>query len=418
MELVTLNSSFQAAKFVENYESLIWTERYATNGDFELKGSNIAELMALLPLESYVSLRESPIPMVVEGHKIEKKKNAGPVLTVLGRSFETVLERRAAVRTPLAPSTVRDAWMVSASTGSDAAYNAMRRVLGDFPRYQNGTAILSLTTPAVDPNDAIPEIDLVLPADYKIAAWSNAIPYLVNDRVGYNGVVYEARALTPNLNKQPDTQPTYWNPVAGVPGYVWGASNIVEIPPKDLYNAVIELIATNHHGFKAVRPDANGTKIGIEIYNGADLTESVVFDARFDQIDDATYLLSRQGSADVAYVYGPNGGSMVARSTGATYSGLSRRVLLLDAVSDTSVSTADARNSRGLIELYQNNPTALFDGEVAQQVANGYNRDYFLGDIIKLNGEYGLSEIVRVSEFIRSADGSGEKAYPTFETVT
>lgn len=109
---------------------------------------------------------------------------------------------------------------------------------------------------------------------------------------------------------------------------------------------------------------------------------------------------------------------MVARSTGATYSGLSRRVLLLDAVSDTSVSTADARNSRGLIELYQNNPTALFDGEVAQQVANGYNRDYFLGDIIKLNGEYGLSEIVRVSEFIRSADGSGEKAYPTFETVT
>lgn len=366
MELLTLDATFRPQGLIENYKSLIWTERYSQAGDFELQSSSIAETMTALPLESYVSLRESTVPMVVESHKIEKPKNSSPIITVSGRSFEaSALERRVSVNSPFSPTVPRAAWTLTAAKESDAAYKAMRIVLGDIARLQEGVQVLAAVNPAMSPNDAIPEIDLVLPNDYSTSS-----------------------------------------------------DNTYEISADYLYKTVSDLIATNNHGIKSVRPLDSGTQVGVEIYNGADLTNTVVFDARFDQFDSATYLLSNQGSANVAYVFGSNGSQQVLKTAAPEPSGLARRVLLLDETSDANTNTVDIRKTRGLIELYKNNVTALFDGEISIQVAQGYNTRYFLGDILKLVGEYGLSQNVRVSEFIRTEDAEGEKAYPAFEAIS
>lgn len=391
MELMTLNSSFQPDKLIENYEALIWTERYAKNGDFELTSTNIKETIKALPLESYVSLRETTVPMVVEQHKIKKSLQGAPIITITGRSFETVLERRASVNEELGPARVP--WTINAAKESDAAYDVMKRVLGLDPFGD-----------PVSPLDAIPEINLIEPIDYRagIPDWHGAVTYNQYDIVRYTGLFYVATSLADNLNKTPSTNPTYWYAIN------------YEIKPAYLYTTVMELVNTNHHGLKSIRPYAGGNQVGIEIYNGADLTGSMVFDARFDQIDDATYLLSKQGSTNVGYVYGAGGSDLVLKTSGPEPSGLARRVLLVE---DESANTSDLRHSRGLIELYKYNATALFDGQVAIQVAQGYNTEYFLGDILKLTGEYGLSQNVRVAEFIRTSDATGEKAYPAFEAV-
>lgn len=362
MELLTLNSSFQPDKIFEGYQSLIWSERYSKFGDFQLTTSNIASTIASLPLESYVSLRDSTVPMLIETHKIEKKKNAAPLLTVTGRTFEyCALSRRLSVNS-LPSGTLRPFWAMPASKESDAAYKALRVVLGDIARSQGGTSVLSSISPAVSAYDAIPELDLILPNDYETAS-----PYTFEIKAG------------------------------------------------ELYITVIELIAVTNHGIKSIRPGSSGSKVGVEIYNGADLTNDLVIDARFDQIEDATYLLSATGSANVGYIYSSNGSQEVLKTAGPEPSGLARRLLLLD--DSSNAATVDVRNSRGLVELYKYNVTALFDGEVAEQIAAGYNTKYFLGDILKLTGEYGLSQNVRVTEFIRSQDNTGEKAYPTFEAV-
>lgn len=374
MELYTLNDDFQPDKLVENYDSLIWTERYSVNGDFEIKSNEVETLINLLPKESYVTLRESTVPMVVEDHKIEKGPRKAPLATITGRSFETVLDRRAAVN-QLPVASARTPWVIPADKASDAAYLAMRTVLGDFPRYQAGVEILPLLSPVLAPEDAIPQIDLVLPADYV-----HSLSY----------------------------------------------TNSFEIPAKNLYSSVLELLAVNNRGLKAVRPSTSSSQVGIEIYNGANLTgegpgsdpnEVVVFDARFDQFDSSTYLLSNRGSTNVAYVYasGSEGSQVVLKNAGVNPSGLSRRVLLVDTGENLD---DDAKESRGLIELYKYNATALFDGQIAEQVAAGYNTSYHLGDIIRLTGEYNLSQDVRVAEFIRTSDKSGTKAYPTFEAVS
>ena len=364
MELLTLDSNYQPSELVERYNSLIWTERYSNAGDFQLVTTDVERMIKLLPLESCVTLRESTVPMIVEIHKIEKNVNNAPVLTVTGRSFETVLERRVAVK-PEAPTNQmphgpRVAWFEQRETASDAAYQVIRQILGDAARPP-----LSFQSPIISVNDALPMVDLPIPADYST-----------------------------------------------------GVTNKYEVKPGNLYTVAMELLSTNHHGMKAVRPDTGGTKVSIEIYNGADLTNTVVFDAKFDQFDGATYLLSYTGSANLAYVFSSTDSETVLKTTSAEPTGLSRRVLYLDVTGETGTDDPDSRKTRALIELYKYNATALFDGKISEQIASGYNSDYFLGDIIRLDGEYGLSENVRISEFIRTDDSTGSKAYPAFETVT
>lgn len=399
MELLTLDGNFQPANLVERYASLIWTERYSTAGDFQLVSTDVERMIKLLPLESMVTLRESTVPMIVETHKINKKPTDSPSVTITGRSFESVLERRATLLVGTAPDgtpgTFRP-WNEAADSPSSAAYYAIRRIIGDLVdrRFEAGltqTQIDALIgyqlgpqSPWISADDALPMVDLPIPADFVNVEFADAT-----------------------------------------------AEQLFQIKVGNLYAVAMELIHANHHGLKAIRPASGGAaKIGIEIYNGADLTktndpDSVVFDARFDQFNDATYLLSYMGLTNWAYVVTKTTFQEVSKNTSTTEipdpTGLERRVTLVDITGEENVDTPEAIRTRGLIELYKNNATALFDGQIAEQVASSYNLipgGYSLGDIIRLDGEYGLSENVRVSEFIRSDDSTGSKAYPTFEIIT
>lgn len=419
MELITLNqTSLQPESLIENYKSLIWTERYSSAGDFQIESNNVQELIKALPLESYVSLRESTVPMLVEAHKIEKKANEAPMVTIVGRSFETVLERRASVKA-LPTTGIRTPWMMAAASASDAAYRVIRTVLGDVAKTKSGVSVLPALSPAVSAYDVIPEIVLTMPADYIPAAWSSTISYLPGELVGVGTTIYQATATTPNLNVPPASNPTFWTALYSGQSGTWGGSYNFEIPPADLYSTITNLLQTNHHGIKAVRPVVGASQVGVEIYNGADLTATMIFDAKFDQFDSSTYLFSQAGSTNVGYVYGSNGAQRVLKTTATEPSGLSRRVLVVDDSSDATVNTTDIRTARGLIELYKYNVTTLFDGQIADQVAAGFNTSYFLGDILTLKGEYeGMSQPVRVAEYIRTSDSTGTKAYPAFEAVS
>lgn len=428
MELLTLNQNFQPIGSVENYGSLIWTERYDKNGDFEIRSSDINHLVNLLPRKSYVCLRDSTVPMIVETHKLVKPLRDKPEVAVIGRSFETVLDRRGSVN-QLDTEGPRTLWAIDALKESDAAYLAMRIVLGDSAQTRDGDIILPSTPPAVSVLDAIPQIELIMPVDYYdllgATVWNVDATYLIDDRVRHLGYVWLA------IGESLGVEPSSFGPATAhwLRQETWRP---YEIKPQNLYTTVLELIQTNRRGIKAVRPLTNETKVGVEIYNGANLTGEgdtgdpnnvLTIDARFDQIDDATYLLSEQGSTNVGYIYGADGAQQVLKTAAEEPSGLERRVLVLDNSTDSgtigsgAVTSSDIRKTRGLIELYKYNATALFDGEVAEQIAKGYNRDYFLGDILKLVGDYGLTQNVRVAEFIRSSDASGERAYPTFEAV-
>lgn len=429
MELQKLNSAFQPDVPIESYESLIWTERYSSAGDFELVSSDIQKCVNLMPLESYVTIKESTVPMVVESYKFINPKNDVAKIEIRGRSFESVLERRASVTT-LVEGAERALWAPDATQSSDAAYLALRRVLWDSARTV-GSLSLGAETAGVSVLDKIPEVNLVVPADFAVPnapAWNSSTTYTPTNQVSVvtgtapNQVTTIYQSIQTGSAQAPASSPLYWKNL--------GVRRPFEIQAGNLYEKALELVQANHHGIKATRPPNGSTKnmVDIEIYNGADLQTITVFDAKQDQFDDSTYLLSHQGSTNIAYVYGggtgaPSGGTRVRKNNaGDEPSGLNRRVLLVDEMSDATLNTPAIRTSRGLVELYKNNSIALFDGALAQQIAARYNQNvnaggYSLGDIVQFNGDYGLSSKVRVVEFIRTSDATGETAYPAFEVI-
>jgi hypothetical protein len=67
--------------------------------------------------------------------------------------------------------------------------------------------------------------------------------------------------------------------------------------------------------------------------------------------------------------------------------------------------------------LANNNLKRMLDGEVVAQNQYKYGVDYNMGDVITLKGVHGAYQNARVIEYVRSEDGSGQKAYPTITVI-
>lgn len=367
MELMTMNDQNQAHKLVENWDSLIWTERYGPCGDFQLQTGKIDTFMQLLPEGKLVTLRDSNVPMIVETHQIERKKNQPQKLTIFGRSFESILDRRVAIQSVAAPTGSAN-WTVNVKTPSDLAYYIMVKICVD--------GLISV-------KDIFPAslVQFNTPADYLVST-GPVKPFDV-PRGKLLQVVQDLLATEAPLDVSttPDT-------------------------PK------IERI-----GLRAVRPNAAGTAIGIEQYHGVDRSQSVYFDATRDLLDDGTYLFSKVGSSNVGYGVGV--GIAATMFEGAVEpEGLERRVSLVDA-SQSGSSDADVLRHNMSVSLSEAHETAMFNGSINQDLnPYVYGVDYGLGDIVQTQGDYGLYEKARVVEFIRSQDASGSKHFPTLSTIT
>ena len=361
MELMTLNSDQQADKMVEQYDSLIWTERYRL-GDFQITTGDVDRFMTLLPEGTFVTLRESSVPMIVERHLIERKKNSPVKLTIKGRDFCSILDRRISVIE--VPGT--DPWDVSTLTPQDVAYFLLESICVDG---------------ILDPNDIFP-----------------------SDLVTFHYADYETST---------------------------GPLRSFTIPRGNLLTAVLQFLAAEAredttttpdtpavipHGIRAVRPGLADTAIQVQIYKGVDRSDTVYFDARRQLLNDGSYLFSKEGSATTAFCLGASSTTMIEKGV-STPSGMDRRVILVDG-SNANI-TQDQLVENGKMSLADAHETALFDGSINEEInPYVYNVDYGLGDIVKLVGDYGLeAPKARVTEYIRSEDATGSKAYPTLVTI-
>ncbi len=363
MDLITLNEENQQAKLIENYDSLIWTERFNTIGDFQLLSGNIEQFMELLPEGKVVSLRESTVPMIVETHEIVRKKNAPTQIKITGRDYCSILDRRIAIQGIVG---ALGEWQVVVKIPSDVAHFIINQI-----------CVVGI----LDAKDIFPpdKVQFITPDDYLASTGPNrqfSVPRgnLLSAVVGF---------LQTEAREDPTT-----------------------IPPSP---AVVQ------HGIRAIRPNSSGTAIGIEIYTGTDRSDTIIFDATRDLLDDGKYLFSKVGSATDAYLLGPTTAVKMAKGDGA--SGLERRVILVDG-STSGIEDVDALTNEGARDLSLAHETALFDGSINQDLSPyAYNVDYFLGDIVLMQGDYGLETKSRITEYIRSEDATGSKVYPTLTAI-
>ena len=200
-----------------------------------------------------------------------------------------------------------------------------------------------------------------------------------------------------------------------------------QITGDSLYSAVIGFCKPLGWGFEIVR---SGSGLVFNAYTGKDRSTSqsqnpqVIFSAAYDNLPRTNYLYSVHDYRNTARIAGEGEG--IARKTaviGNDNSDLDRYELFVDArdisSNDGEITSSEYYNlllQRGRDKLLENSLTTNIDGEIDTTEQYVYKQDYFVGDIVSVITEYGISAKTRILEAIECEDESGYTVIPTFSS--
>ena len=357
MDLWILDDQYQRSSIYDGYISLIWTDRYTAYGDFELVTANSREARGLFKDGTKLGIYSSDRVMLVETVEESRSDSGENLLTVKGRSLESIMEQRIAINTQtLSGTSVMPKWKL---LGTPA--DSMGVIIRD---------IMVLGTLSLD--DIFSET----------GAWSS---------VYYPGVPF---------------------PVDSVP---------FEMDPDSVYNSVKKIADLFNIGFRLKwTPDTATIRwniyTGFDRSSGQTSGPSVVFDENTDSLTNVSSLRSTAGMKTVALILSKNASAWVyADNYDPTSKGLLRRVVTGTIDSDLPAG-ADLNAlmlQKGKELLGEHRPIIGFDGEVPQNSTYKYGVDYGLGDLVELRDSSGNINVMRVTEQIFVSDKEGIRSYPT-----
>lgn len=360
VELATLNDDWKREHFIEDYQSLVWTERFADVGDFELVVLASEDYAEWLVKGVYMTYSKSKRLMVIDTVNSYFDDDGINFIKVSGPSLEHVLDDRIAMpamagtkTTPKWTITDKPAAIVRKMFATIVGQGALSA--GDMiPGYQAGNLY---------PVDTIPEPSTKVTLDLDPDTLLNSIKLVCN---AYN--------LGFRLYYERDSGRIYFN----------------------VYSGNDRTAAQSRY-------------------------PAIVFSPEMDSLANMSMLTSDANYKNVAYVFAQNGSAIVyALDVPKSTNGFDRRALLVKADDlDMAAGTAlnAAMKNRGILELAKYNKLTAFDGEVSQDDRYQYDVDYFLGDIVEVRDQARISKYVRITEQIFSNDVDGEKAYPTMVDV-
>lgn len=356
MELLVLNSNFEAFGVIDIFKSLIWTDRYYGFGDFELTASPNNKILASVLNGKYLYFTESEHLMRLEDINIKSNAEQGKNIIVKGRSIETILEQRII-------------WNQTILTGG----------------FQDGILKL-LEENAIDPNDTSRKISLL---------------------------EYEESTDPAITSLEVDSQ----------------------FLGETLYSAITNLCLSKKVGYKIILTNQN--KFKFKLYAGTDrsrdqlLNPYVVFSPKFENLINSDYLTTNKFAKTVTLVAGETGienvrTALVVECAQGAGTELDRREMFTDAGSVTRSYAGGTLTdeeyieqlfSKGQEDLASNVIVETFEGQADATRLYKYNEDFFMGDIVQVENEYGQEGRSRVTELIYSHDPTGIKIYPTFNTI-
>jgi hypothetical protein len=358
MEVYTLDPLLRRQKVIDRFQSLIWTERYKTYGDFELDIYSTLESRNLLKAGTLLAMNESYRVMRVESVEDGTDDDGRRMLSVKGRSLEAIL---------------------------------LDRILS-LTRWTSGTIPASYNWTFTGP-----------PADVARKMFHDmcvSVPFDAGDAIPF---VQEGTFMSE------DTFPEPIDPIT------------VDLEPAPLYDGLANLCDVWNLGFRLLRY-FDTSQLYFDIYTGSDRTTaqtilpSVVFAPELDNLQNTKELVTIDQAKNTAYVYSPAGFKVVYPiGVDPEVEGFERRVLVVNA-SDITTDNPDvdaALLQRGNEELAKNRATQAFDGEINQNSQYKYGRDYNLGDVVEVRNTDGATNNMRVTEQIFVSDEQGDRSYPT-----
>lgn len=349
---ILLDKDFTPLSTVDDYDSAIWAERHREYGDFELYGRPQKLLAQGVSTGRYLTKQGSDRVMFIQGVDIDDELDEGVFVTVTGKSLESMLSRR-------------------------------------------------VLWPPVNLNGSIAECVKVLLETTFIRP-------------------EDERRRVPNFVFQDPIDP-----------YITDTTMSAQFAGENVYEAIKAICEVYDLGFKIV---LSGSTLVFVLYRGEDRSFQqttnpyVIFSPDFDNLASASYSHSVESLATFTYVSGEerDDSTRITTEVDLGLTGLDRIELYVDA-SDVR-STDDDGNvipdeeyagyleERGLETLAENSATEFFEGSMDTHGTYVYGRDFFLGDTVQIQNEFGIGAASQVVEIVYTKDSNGETIVPTFST--
>lgn len=433
MYLAVLDESMTIQHLCEDYKSVIWTERFHGFGDFKLVVPGTLENLRTYQLDYYLYTKGTNKLMIIEQVELNTEYGKESLLTISGRSLESILDRRVMHPYPMWEGTllckhertrgkVKDVvkhytnLLFKQRDSLDANHERHVKAFGwysvdELPEgIRKGRPVSSMDIGDIQVSSAGTVRGMSQSADYTNVGYDDKDPYTMEG--SWYKLVQELTDLTMSgwAIEYNGEDPYYWY------GYT--------------YNGV------NRTFNQGERPP-------------------VVFSPKYDNLSKATYFKSKvstrtkifSGAVKFTiptklalsgeYLDQNSDSSMQNNSVtvGTRGLGLREGYLRSPSVEHTNgymeykgkygVGSIDPNSIYRQIheqcntELWRHMPIEMFSGEAAQQSMYVYNEDFFLGDFVQIQNEFGQQDIARVTEYIRtSSDSEGDIFYPTFESLS
>ncbi|ASR83323.1 minor tail protein [Arthrobacter phage Caterpillar] len=356
MEVYILDDFLRRKAVVDLYESLIWTDRYASKGDFELVVPSLTQHRRLLVPGTQLALTDSDRVMTVETADIKTDQEGRTLLTATGVSLENMLEDRVATD-GVSHLTEGGKWVINGTAGDVA-----RQIF-----------------------DLICRQGLLHPGDI--------IPFIQSGNFYPAGSIPESSQMF-----------AFEIPI----GTVYKAVKDI----CDMYDLGFRLVRDGDNSklhFEIYTGDDRTTQQSVKT--------PVIFSPEMDNLQNVSEMTSLSGSKNMAYVFSKTSTLIVyGPDAGQDTSGFDRRVLHVDAsdIDETDPVIIEAlMYQKGQEALAGHRPLSAFDGELNQYSKYRYMRDYRLGDLVEMRNSDGATNHMRVTEQIFVSDAQGDRSYPT-----
>jgi hypothetical protein len=404
MELYTLDRNYSRVDVIEEFYSVIWTERFYGDGECEVVVPLRADLFDKLAEGTLLIIDRSTEPMIIETRTVEDGR-----IKVIGISVLSWLNNRF-VRNSVDHRKTN--WKITNQRAGEILWTIVKQMCTDKSTII-GTNKMGLGTAARERELIIPDLELGSQDTSGKKISKVLVPY---------GPVYDALRTIAEQYK------------VGMKITLKDSDQTLRFRSYKGTNRTSKKSANPNNPIVRFSPTMDSLASINELRSIAEFKTLVYsYASSLEKIDTA----DNNSDPDTWLQQDNKPGVSRRTKEEGKYTGFDLRAKLLlvdnikvkndldeedkngpeDTVPKKRAELLDILNNRADKELKQNEYIRTVDGEVAPTNLFQYGRDYDLGDIIEVQGNTSLVEVSRVTEYIRTQSSEGEKSYPTVVAI-
>ena len=351
MHLFLTDDTLTRLEIFDDYESLIWTERFNTWGDFELVVSSSPTTRRLFVKGRKLEIDRSRRMMVIETTASKFDEDGQAILEIKGRSLESILLDRPALH----PTQSKWEWNDTPTAVVTGMFNAICR---------DGLVSSEDIIPYLNAGNIFPADTIDAPIDPIIVELEPTDLYTPISEIA------EAYNFGFRLVKDPAAQKLYFNVYPGS-----DRTSVQEVYPAVIFSPELDSL-----------PNIENFSSNMNLKNVAIVVSPVGRETVYAAgVDPSVAGFERK----VLVVYA-------------------------DDIEDADPGVATSRMiQRGYEALIKHREEFVLDGEAREDGIYTYGVDYHLGDVVEMREPSGSANRMRVTEQIFVSDSEGIRAYPT-----